>query len=84
MSNRVGRNPFQETSKTKPIAQSPFDAQTTANQDEPIIGEMIDLSEDESMSSVPAGLITKLLVEIPAEAYVLSLKARLFARNFLR
>jgi hypothetical protein len=51
--------------------------------EEPIIGEMIDIPEDEA-TEAPKGLLTKLLIELPADAYVLSLKARLFARSILK
>jgi hypothetical protein len=97
--NKLGRNPFDKAKSpevapvTQVAAETPsprVSKKKTMNQkfaDAPIVGEFIDLPEDDfEETSVPqtSSILGRLLVDLPAEAYVLSLKAKLLARSLMK
>ena len=85
MSKRMGRNPFEKKSagSTAPSALQPKLKKSERTQEEPI-GELIDLPEDEGHPASVTGLITRMISELPAEDYLLSLKARMVARALFK
>ena len=75
MSSRLGRNPFQPGRESVSEPKSEESAE--------LVGDEIDLPEGEDEDSDPRWF-SRLAVDLPAEAFVFSLKARMLFRSVFK